>query len=168
MLITVRRTTPRSGGAWHESAPFTAQAGGNYEGWIPPGAHRLIPGIPVKNVALEMIFRTQTALAHADFLPKEYKSALIKASLIAASTPTAADYPKVAAVIENRLSLAMPFQLDSTVAHAALGEQGYFDDSPTRVDIRYNTFEAAGLPPGPVGAVTPSAIEAAAHPAEGD
>jgi len=50
------------------------------------------------------------------------------------------------------------------MTYAERGQNREFDDSPAPVDSRCNTYENAGFPPGPIGAVSQAAIDAAATP----
>jgi UPF0755 protein len=63
----------------------------------------------------------------------------------------------------------MPLQFDSTV-HYALDRRGEIRVSlkETRVASKYNTFINRGLPPGPIGSPTRTAIEATLKPVSGD
>ena len=69
--------------------------------------------------------------------------------------------PRIAGVYLNRLRLGIPLQADPTIKFALN------DNSITRIlkkdlliDSPYNTYEHAGLPPGPIGCATIDGIDA--------
>jgi len=79
------------------------------------------------------------------------------------------DYPKVAAVIYNRLRIGMALQLNSTVQYAAhLRGKIALSSSATQIASPYNTYRNVGLPPTPISNPSLAAISAALHPASGD
>ena len=81
----------------------------------------------------------------------------------------AADYPKAAQVIYNRLKIGMPLQLNSTVQYA-LNARGRIalSRNATQVHSPFNTYLHLGLPPSPISNPSLQAINAALHPETGD
>ena len=75
----------------------------------------------------------------------------------------------IAGVFVNRLKMNMKLQSDPTVIFA-LGSSfdGNIKRSHLRTDNPYNTYRYKGLPPGPIGLVSLSSIEAALNPQESD
>ena len=75
----------------------------------------------------------------------------------------------IAGVFVNRLKINMKLQSDPTVIFA-LGSSfdGNIKRSHLRIDNPYNTYRYKGLPPGPIGLVSLSSIEAALNPQESD
>jgi UPF0755 protein len=91
------------------------------------------------------------------------------ASLVEKETGVPAERPLVAGVFENRLKDGMLLQCDPTTIYAALLENRYRSaihrsDLASRND--YNTYQHAGLPPGPIANPGVDSIKAALHPAE--
>jgi UPF0755 protein len=91
------------------------------------------------------------------------------ASLVESEGKVAADRPKIARVIDNRLNIGMPLQVDATVIYARGGRRpnGQVLFSDLKVDSPYNTYKFKGLPPTPISAAGRAAIRAALHPADG-
>ncbi len=93
------------------------------------------------------------------------------ASLIEKETGAPSERPKVASVFTNRLRLGMALDCDPTVIYAALLEDRY-RGKIYRSDLDnknpYNTYQHAGLPPGPIANPGASSLAAALHPAETD
>jgi UPF0755 protein len=90
---------------------------------------------------------------------------VIAASLVQAEAGSAADAPKIAAVIANRLRQGMALQIDATLCYA----KGACPPSPTNADKQlaspYNTYRISGLPPTPIMTVTEQSLRAALAPA---
>lgn len=149
-------------------AALPPQAGGNYEGWLGVDGYLDLSDATADELAQSLVQSTIAQLDSADVTPAEYQDTLIVASLVAASAPHAEDWPKIAAVFDNRLAQGIALQADASVVYADRGKLGDFDAAPFTVDDRYNTYEHVGLPPGPIGAVSAAAIDAAANPATGN
>jgi UPF0755 protein len=93
---------------------------------------------------------------------------LTKASLVQAEASTPEDMAKVARVLDNRLDIGMPLQLDSTVNYAN-NKGGITTTAEDRAHPSpYNTYQHPGLTPGPIGNPGEDAIRAVLSPAQGD
>ena len=91
------------------------------------------------------------------------------ASLVESEGKVAADRPKIARVIDNRLAIGMLLQVDATVIYARGGRRpnGRVLYSDLDVVSPYNTYKNKGLPPTPISAPGRAAIHAALHPVDG-
>jgi len=91
------------------------------------------------------------------------------ASLVERETPKPEERPMVASVFENRLHRGMRLQCDPTVIYG-LERLGKYNGTLTGKDLTfdspYNTYEHAGLPPGPIGNPGEASLRAALHPAD--
>jgi UPF0755 protein len=100
------------------------------------------------------------------------RDALILASMIEKETAVPAERGKVAAVFINRLRLKMKLESDPTTIYGLTGGKGSFGRELTRADLQspspYNTYMAAGLPPGPICNPGRASILAATNPAQRD
>ena len=89
------------------------------------------------------------------------------ASMVQAEAGTAADRPRIAAVIYNRLRAGMPLGIDATLRY---GLHIPPTQSITAAELRstspYNTRLEPGLPPTPIGNPGVASLEAAAHPSK--
>ena len=75
----------------------------------------------------------------------------------------------IAGVFINRLRKSMKLQSDPTVIYAlGLNFDGNIKRSHLKIDNPYNTYKYKGLPPGPIGLVSPSSIKAALKPKRSD
>lgn len=92
---------------------------------------------------------------------------IVKASLIEKEARLASERTIIAGVIENRLKIDMPLQIDASIVYAVT--DGTFDMenvsySHLEVDSPYNIYVNRGLPPGPICNPGMSSIMAAAKP----
>lgn len=84
------------------------------------------------------------------------------ASMIEREARTAADRPKIARVIYNRLALGMPLEIDATLYY---GQDPTIDFSALKtIDSPYNTYLYTGLPPTPIANPGRASIRAALAP----
>jgi len=97
------------------------------------------------------------------------RQALTLASLVELETARAQERPRIAAVFLNRLKREMPLQTDPTVIYA-LRKAGAYDGNIRKKDLAldspYNTYQRAGLPPGPIASPGRQSIEAVLAPAD--
>jgi len=93
------------------------------------------------------------------------------ASLVERETPKRDERPLVAGVFENRMRKGMRLQCDPTVIYA-LERFGQYNGTLTLKDLAfdslYNTYEHAGLPPGPIGNPGEASLRAALQPTPTD
>jgi len=103
---------------------------------------------------------------NANMDPQE---AVTLASLVEKETAVAEERPLVASVFANRLAKGMRLECDPTTIYAALLEDRYrgkIHKSDLASTNPYNTYQNAGLPPGPIANPGAAAIGAALAPAE--
>lgn len=89
------------------------------------------------------------------------------ASLVEREARLPEERPRVASVFANRLRIGMRLQCDPTTVYAALLEgryRGVIHQSDLESTNPYNTYQHAGLPPGPIANPGLSAIKAALTP----
>lgn len=94
---------------------------------------------------------------------------LTLASIVEKETGLASERPQIAGVFVRRLRLGMRLQTDPTVIY---GIGSAYDGNIRKADLErdtpYNTYVRFGLPPTPIAMPGQAALEAAAHPADGD
>ena len=99
--------------------------------------------------------------------PASVKDVVTLASLVERETPLDAERPLVAGVFANRLARRMPLECDPTVAYA-LALAGRSTGPLTEADLHfqspYNTYQNAGLPPGPIANPGEASLRAALDP----
>lgn len=93
--------------------------------------------------------------------------AVVVASMIEKETSVAAEKPKIARVIYNRLAVGENLGIDATVLYALGEHKEQLTRSDLNVDSPFNTRRFPGLPPTPIGAPGQDSLEAALNPAAG-
>jgi peptidoglycan lytic transglycosylase G len=91
------------------------------------------------------------------------------ASLVERETPRPEERPLVAGAFTNRLEKGMAMQCDPTVVYAmerAHKYRGALSSKDLKFDSPYNTYEHAGLPPGPIANPGEASLRAALQPAK--
>lgn len=90
------------------------------------------------------------------------------ASLIEKEAAVPEDRPLIASVFRNRLDIGMKLDCDPTTVYAALMESRYrgtIYQSDLASHNAYNTYQHAGLPPGPIANPGIASLKAAVNPA---
>ena len=150
------------------------------EGYLFPSTYRLTNNVTAEQLVLQMTgeFRKQwkkrsdkaAAAPPGGAQPSSnIQRAVTLASLVEKETGVAAERPLVASVFTNRLAKNMRLECDPTVIYAALLENRY-RGSIHKSDLAsanpYNTYQNAGLPPGPIANPGAASLAAALAPAE--
>ncbi len=151
-----------------------AGAGGDVEGWLAPGTYDVPDDTTATAVVTSMVSQTVRRLTAAGVAEADYETVLTKASIVEREVSTPSYYAQVARVIENRLAgtdgeTKGMLQMDSTVLYG-LGRTGGMPTSQEIADSSnaYNTYQHAGLPPGPIGSPGEAALTAVVSPADGN
>ena len=87
------------------------------------------------------------------------------ASIIQKESGKQEEMPLISAVFHNRLKLGMPLQADPTVIYGLKKFEGKLTKRDLAADSPYNTYQIAGLPPGPIANPGLAALSAAVYPA---
>ncbi|NUW37290.1 endolytic transglycosylase MltG [Nonomuraea sp. SMC257] len=143
------------------------------EGFLFPATYEAGNGTTARGLLAAMVQRFATVAdrldleeraARMDLTPLE---AVTVASIVQAEPGRAADYPKIARVIYNRLGRDLPLRIDSTALYALGKRATRLSPGETKVGSPYNTYTRRGLPPGPISNPGVRALRAALHPAKG-
>ncbi|MGZ4447170.1 MAG: endolytic transglycosylase MltG [Nocardioides sp.] len=155
-------------------------AQGNPEGYLFPSTYDFGPDEKPADMLHDMVTRWKQAADDVDLEGSAQKLGITPAQLMTVASLVQSegrgdDMPKIARVIYNRVEhpgtagTSGLLQIDSTVNYAAGNTLGAV---PTTADLAlespYNTYVHPGLPPGPIEAPGDAALQAAAHPADGD
>jgi UPF0755 protein len=145
-----------------------AYANGSLEGFLFPATYDVEPGDTAAELLSAMVARTTQALDQLGVPEAQRLQVLTEASIVQAEAGSTEDMAKVARVLDNRLAINMPLQLDTTVNYAN-GKTGLTTTPQDRQNPSpYNTYVHTGLPPGPIGNPGEDAIQAVLTPAQGD
>lgn len=144
-----------------------AEAKGNLEGWLFPSTYEFSSSTTAVEQLTEMVAKTQAELTSLGVQPGQQEKTLVLASIVQAEGRRAADLPKIARVIDNRLAKPMKLQLDSTVSYGVQKRAITTTDAERAAKNGYNTYVRDGLPVGPIGNPGAQAITAAQNPTAG-
>jgi len=154
-------------------SPFLPPGASTLEGLLYPETYFVDPLSTARELATEMVNRATQEFEAAGLEPSTRRDGLdayqlvIAASIVEREAATPVSQAKVARVILNRLRRHMPLQMDSTVRYATDNLRNPITGTELSDPSLYNTYVHTGLPPGPIGAVSASGIEAMLHPARG-
>lgn len=140
------------------------------EGYLFPSTYRLTRRTTARELSHMMtdLFRKEWRRLQSPDHAVPVHRAVTLASLIEKETAVADERPVVASVYENRLRLGMALDCDPTTIYAAILEQRYHGTihrSDLESSNKYNTYQHAGLPPGPIANPGLASLKAALAPA---
>jgi len=147
--------------------PFLQKAD-SLEGFLFPDSYKFYLSMDSADVVKIMLDNFYQKAWPKLSLSKNPYQTLIIASLLEKEVLNYDDKRIVAGIINKRLKLEMPLQLDATVVYASC--KGKFincsplSKSDFSVDSPYNTYKIKGLPPTPIGNPSLESIRAALEP----
>ncbi len=138
------------------------------EGYLFPDTYDFLPKQTPMQVAAAMLnnfsrrfYRDNKSAIEASRGGLE--AVVIKASLVEKEARIDPDRPRIAGVIENRLSKSMKLQIDATVLYGRSHKTRIMDGDLKR-ESPYNTYLHDGLPIGAIGCPGLPSLNAALHP----
>lgn len=149
----------------------------NLEGFLLPGAYNLPRTLAAPDVLALLLnsFEAQITTELRDGLANQGLSlyqGVIVASIVEREAVVIEEQALIASVYLNRLAIGMKLDADPTVQYALDNPagRGWWPAPLSLADLQfdspYNTYLYAGLPPGPIGNPSSSALRAVAFPAQ--
>ncbi len=138
------------------------------EGYLFPDTYHLDPDDGAEQLIAKQLASFGKRVIPLVNEPNKVHRALVIGSMVEAEVAKSHERSKVAGIIENRLRIRMPLQIDATVLYALQKWQVLGPGVVNKVDSPYNTYRIPGLPPGPIGSPGLASIEAALKPATTD
>ncbi|HEV7804420.1 MAG TPA: endolytic transglycosylase MltG [Solirubrobacteraceae bacterium] len=143
------------------------------EGFLFPATYELRRAAPANDLVTKQLAAFRESFGRVDLRRARRKNltaydVLIIASMVEREAQLAAERPKIAAVIYNRLKDATPIGIDATIRYATDNWTRPLRRSELQIDSPYNTRKRQGLPPTPIGNPGLASIRAAATPANVD
>ena len=140
------------------------------EGYLFPATYRFSPHTSADEILFAMLsrfFRVLTPGVEARMfeLGLNTRQVVTMASIIEREAKVPGERPLIAGVFFNRLRLGMPLQSDPTAEYSFDGTVGAAAQA-VKTPSAFNTYEIAGLPPGPIASPGLKSIEAALYPAQ--
>jgi len=144
-----------------------AGANGNVEGYLFPATYEFAKDSSATEQLRQMVQKTLSTMTAQGVAPGDMQKVLTTASILEAEGRSTEDRQKQARVLLNRMEKGMNLQLDSTVSYGVQKRALTTTDAERADPNPYNTYVNAGLPAGPIGNPSASAIQAALNPADG-
>jgi UPF0755 protein len=139
------------------------------EGYLFPDTYHVTRHSTAEELCRTMTERFRRAWQRLGVPQVDMHATVTLASLVEKEARLPVERPVIASVYLNRLRLNLPLQCDPTAIYAALLEnryQGAIHRSDLESRQLYNTYQHAGLPPGPIANPGLESLQAALHPAE--
>ena len=140
------------------------------EGYLFPDTYRFARKATPVQIAATMVRRFREKAAQLG-LKGNMHAVVTMASLVERETAVDAERPLVASVFSNRLAKNMPLMTDPALIYG-LELQGRWRGKIYQSDLSfkppYNTYQHAGLPPGPIANPGVKSLRAAMEPAKSD
>lgn len=142
------------------------------EGYLFPATYRFSPHATSNEALFAMLsrfFRVLTPEIEARMfeLGLNTRQIVTMASIVEKEARVPGERPLIAGVFYNRLRVGMPLQSDPTAEYSLDGLVGTAAQA-VRTRSAFNTYEIAGLPPGPIANPGLNSIQAALYPAHTD
>ncbi len=143
------------------------------EGFLFPATYELDPNSSSEDLVAQQVAAFERNFKGVDLSEAERRNltaydVLKIASMIEREVQVPEERELVSEVIYNRLESGEPLGIDATLRYALDNFDEPLTQSDLATDTPYNTRLVAGLPPTPIGNPGLDAIEAAAHPSDGD
>jgi UPF0755 protein len=152
-------------------ARYGAKNPTNLEGFLFPATYKLKPKQDAKDLVAQQLAAFEQNIKRVNMKYARSKNlttydVVTIASIVQREAGVTGDYPKVAAVVYNRLHDGMPLQIDATIRFAEHNYTKPLTPADLHLNSPYNTYENMGLPPGPISNPGLTALRAAARPAQ--
>ena len=144
------------------------------EGYIAVGEYRFPVGASIDEILEQMIEPTMEEFQRLEIEDPEEQFRIVTIASILEAEARTEDFEEVAGIIENRLDRSNSetggyLQIDATVIYGMGVRQLQFSSEDRQDESNaYNTYQHRGLPPGPIGAPSIAALDAAADPNDSD
>ena len=157
---------------------FAQQGKNKLEGYLLPNTYSVDEGTSEEDIIKVFLDHFQKEVYEGLYLPMKESSEdnLAKhfdinqivsiASIIEVECKIDEDRDVVSSVIQNRLNIDMPLQMDSTIEYELKKDSLYISLDDLEIDSPYNTYKNIGLPPGAICSPRVSSVEAALNPAD--
>jgi UPF0755 protein len=136
------------------------------EGYLYPDTYELPPLLGARETIVRQLRNFEKRVWNGLGKPEDLHRHVIVASMVELEVAKDEERPMVAGVIENRLRIGMPLQIDATILYGIQEWRPltFRDYREARSD--FSTYHIRGLPPGPICSPTVRSIEAAMAPEE--
>jgi UPF0755 protein len=142
------------------------------EGYLYPETYTISHGYPLEKIHEAMILRffdqVKAAEPPEDLSPEKLHKKVILASIIEREAARKDELPHMSRVFMNRLDKGMRLESCATIQYLLPKPREKLYEKDLRIESPYNTYENAGMPPGPISNPGLAALKAAFHPEKGE
>lgn len=141
------------------------------EGYLFPATYRFRRNAPLSDVCRAMTAQFRRVWREVNPRGGDPNRSVTLASMVEKEAVLAGERARIAGVYAARLRIGMKLDCDPTVVYASLLEghwTGVIHRSELESKNRYNTYQHAGLPPGPIANPGRESLRAALDPLETD
>lgn len=138
---------------------------GTLEGYLYPDTYELPPQLGARGVIERQLRNFERRVWEPLGKPADLHRLVLIGSLVELEVKFDAERAKVAGVIENRLRIGMPLQIDASINYALQEWRPLLRSEYRSVVHPHNLYLNRGLPPSPVCSPTVKSIRAAQKPA---
>lgn len=140
------------------------------EGFLYPSTYYLAPGSSEKDILALMVQEFNSKMTVAIREKAKERNLSIRdlisiASLVEKEAVVPEDRPIIAGVFLKRLGIYMPIQSCATIQYLLGEPKPELTIADTQIQSPYNTYQHAGLPPGPIACPSMESIQAVLEPA---
>lgn len=135
------------------------------EGYLYPDTYDLPPLYGAKHTIVRQLKAFQDKVYEPLGKPKDLQRLVTIGSMVQLEVMKDEERPLVAGVIENRLRIHMPLQIDACLLYGIQKWRTLTVADYHSIDSPYNTYTHQGLPPGPICSPSYLSVKAAARPA---
>lgn len=173
---TVNDFVSAAQGTWPFDFLASRPAGADLQGYLFPDTYNVDQSATVSDVITRQLTEFGQVFTPAwraaiqkptSERPVESIENVVVLASIAQAEGADPDMPNICSVYYNRLENNMPLQADATILFAQ-GRAGIVGPVNTSFDSPYNTYQHAGLPPGPIGNPGAAALAACVNPPQTD
>jgi UPF0755 protein len=150
---------------FQKDVKFPLPKSGSLEGYLYPDTYDLPPMLGGREVVKMQLKTFEKKVWKQLKKPNQLHRTLTIASMIQLEVAKDKERPIVASVIENRLRTGMRLQFCSTVLYAMQVWKTLTHADIVATRSPYNTYQNAGMPPGPICSPSLKSILAAENPA---
>lgn len=143
------------------------------EGYLFPDTYEVYSDAGEEEIIILMIRRldnliNESSIIRASELGLTLHEILTIASMVEREAVVDHERSRIAGVIYNRLAIGQLLQIDATIQYILGETKEFLTFEDLKIASPYNTYQNAGLPPGPIAAPGELSIEAALYPEETD
>ncbi len=152
--------------AFQKYVKFPLPKSGSLEGYLYPDTYDLPPLLGAQQTIIRQLKNFEKRVASKLDPNINLTRAVVIGSMVQLEVAQDQERPIVAGVIENRIKLGMPLQIDATILYGLQEWRRLTFKDYREANTPYNTYRRKGLPPGPICSPGQKSIEAALSPAK--